>query len=418
MNVVLAKLALSSLLGVCILIILHPNIRKKFTSRNSFIFTYIISRIIPFVVLYIGLDYDGGSDLSFFYSYASDVLAGKLMYRDFWQPYSPLFSYVNAAALLLWNSPKAIIIVMMVGEVIALWLTKKLHLQSNYLYFNCYLLLPMSFVNNIIANQEDVLLWLFYAAFLLFFVNNKIFKSAIIYMLGIITTKVLFVFPLFVIPFRKKNQKKSLTLFALTGVVTLGCLLLIFGKDITAPLQLGELPFAPNMISVLNPFFDFNNSQLGLLNFVLIGMVLAGAVYIFYRLPKVQNKPGEILLYTTGFVVFYILLIVVHKNSLPNYWYIVSMPIAVFYLEFLSRSQLISFLLLNVIAAIYPSLWYNTGADWANNFLYLDVIFMAKYCIELLYLTLSLNVLFSIFQISRNKLVDHVDASNKGSQFI
>lgn len=81
-------------------------------------------RLLVFVVLYLVVNLTPTSDSVTYYAEAKSALAGGVVYRDFESTYGPLFTYMDAASVYLWNSPKSIILMAIVIELASfpLWL--------------------------------------------------------------------------------------------------------------------------------------------------------------------------------------------------------------------------------------------------------------------------------------------------------
>src|SRR5215813_6563332 len=81
-------------------------------------------RFTVFIALYLVAGVTPSSDNVVYYSEARSALAGGVIYRDFESAYGPLFAYMDAAAVYLWNSPKSIILVAIIVEIASfpLWL--------------------------------------------------------------------------------------------------------------------------------------------------------------------------------------------------------------------------------------------------------------------------------------------------------
>lgn len=128
MSVLLAKLALG-LGGAVLGAFLGSGERAYALSARRFdalaIALAVGSRLSLFVAVYVVLGAAAHSDvLGIYYPQALSALAGKLVHRDFPSSYAPLFPYVAALPLLVWHSPKAIILLAVLAEALALplWL--------------------------------------------------------------------------------------------------------------------------------------------------------------------------------------------------------------------------------------------------------------------------------------------------------
>lgn len=80
----------------------------------------IISRLAVFVALYAILGQSARMDVpAYYFPQAQAALSGQVPYRDFVSSYGPLFPYVSAIAVWFWPSPKAIVLLTILLEVIS-----------------------------------------------------------------------------------------------------------------------------------------------------------------------------------------------------------------------------------------------------------------------------------------------------------
>jgi hypothetical protein len=121
----------------------------------------VASRLLLFISLFIILGFSAQSDVTVYYTQAKAVRAGLVPYRDFPLSYAPLFPYINAAAVAVWDSPKSIVLLAVLFELAAfpLWLS-----ISNMLFSErearlatlLYVTSPVPIVNVCVAGQNQV----------------------------------------------------------------------------------------------------------------------------------------------------------------------------------------------------------------------------------------------------------------------
>lgn len=406
MSVVLGKLAISVFLSLVTILLLSKKekINGFFTSnsRLSIIGAWVGLRLLPFCIVYIGLNFAVKSDVIFFYDTAKLALDGLIVYRDFWQPYSPLFPYLNAITLAVVDSPKSIIFLMMVYELIAIYITKALFSnQYSVFYIVLYLALPAPFIFLIFGGQEDIFLWLFIALALWYYKKtNNALHIGLILGIGIVCTKILLIIPIALLLVFSKYRAKILAGLLIVGVPAMGIMLYLVGEKILAPLQLGDLPFAPNLVSILSPFIGGVQPQSKLLNWGGLLIILAGAFYYLKNL-----KPySEARLLVFAFILTNMITIVVHKNSLPNYLYTVLLPVIYFFGGVFKTKQWVLMILLNIIGAVHPSLWYYLGGKYYDSFSGLSLLNVLEYLLQLVYLGLCSYFVYFLSQLSSGKI--------------
>ena len=96
--------------------------------------------------------------------------------------------------------------------------------------------------------------------------------------------------------------------------------------------------------------------------------------------------------------------IVVHKNSLPNYLYTVMLPLIYFFGESFRSRQWVLIILLNVIGAVQPSLWYYLGGQYYDSFGSLSPLAMVEYILQITYLVFCIYFIHFISQILTDNL--------------
>ena len=104
MSVLLFKIAIAFLGSVVTIGLLRfRNLIDRINTRQQkpvLVLFFVLFRIVPFVIVYVLLQQTPRSDVPVFFDAAIEAMQGKIVYRDFWTPYSPLFPYVTT--LLLW----------------------------------------------------------------------------------------------------------------------------------------------------------------------------------------------------------------------------------------------------------------------------------------------------------------------------
>ncbi|WP_259014123.1 hypothetical protein [Emticicia fluvialis] len=402
MTVVLGKLAISLLLSLITTALLFWKEKlNDFIANNSqfaILGSWVLLRLLPFALVYWVLGYTVKSDVVFFYNTAKQALDGLIVYRDFWQPYSPLFPYFNALALAIIDAPESIIFLMMIYELLAVYVTRPLvNYRYSAFYIILYFSLPAPLIFLIFGGQEDIFLWLFIALALWCYkkYNNALY-AGIVLGIGIACTKILLIIPVILLLIFSKARLKLISGLLIIGIPAIAIMFYLAGVKILAPLQLGDLPFAPNLMSILSPFIGGFKPDNTLLNWGGLVIIIAVAAYCLRNL-----KPySESKLLIFAFILTNMITIIVHKNSLPNYLYTFLLPVIYFFGETFKPRQWALMILLNITGAVQPSFWYCLGGAYYNSFGSLSLMNWVEYCLQIVYLGVCIYFAYFINRIS------------------
>lgn len=326
---------------------------------------FVLCRIVPFALVYLFAAVEPHSDVPIFYESASHALLGEVVYRDFWSPYSPLFAYLTALPLAIWHSAKAIVLLMVAIEGLALWLTYRYYrpaagARAQWLAL-LYLVLPAPLVFCVLGGQEDIWMWAFAAGSLFLWRRYRSdFALGLWWGLALLATKALAVLIVIALFFWVPNRLRYAAGLIAIGVPALALMYGLTGNGFLTPLMFASMPFAPNIWTVLAPvtgdFMQYAGSlsTVGLLAILVFSAI--GAWHLRQRQVSYEQSLPILWLLCFGF------LMVVHKSSFSNYAFIYMMPLVFVLINWSSKGQLVWLLLLNTLAAVQPSLWYELGA--------------------------------------------------------
>ncbi|RIV18075.1 hypothetical protein DYU11_29400 [Fibrisoma montanum] len=271
---------------------------------------FVVFRLVPFVVVYLILDESPRGDVPFFYEKGANALQGGLVYVDFWSFHAPGFAYILALPLLIWHSAKAIVLLMLLGEWLTVHLTFRLYAarsgksaDESALSALLYWLQPAPLVICLLGGQEDIWLWLF--GLLSVLVLNRgqqpagqgWFRVGLVMAAALLCLKVTFAMILFPVFFLVRDKVRFVRALALVGIPALLGLYIIMGTAFLMPMQHGDLPFSPNLSTVLRPFLGFWMADVPLKTLNWIGLCLTLALLIatglsFRHLPYQQAFPA------------------------------------------------------------------------------------------------------------------------------
>lgn len=339
MSIVFAKLGISLFALVLAGVLLFS--KKRLTpwletkDTNGFLLmSWVMLRLIPFIIIYLIADFEPTSDVNGFWDEGSKASMGQIVYRDFWSPYSPLYAYFLGLWLKFWYSPKMIVLTMAAMDGVALWASRhffrSFQSKGDFLFKSLlYLLLPGSLVLCIIGAQEDVWMWLFVIlAYLLRERTVRVEWYAVVLAIGLLMTKAIFVLilvPLFIL---EKQKIRFLIPMIVIGILSLAILYPLVGWEFTQPLDEAQTLRAPNIPSILNPWF-YNEIGVGQKFWNWIGLAASVGLACLAAL-RLRNVDFRIML-SRVWVVLYATMMIVQQSAYSNYIFLFLIPL-VFYI--------------------------------------------------------------------------------------
>ena len=334
-------------------------------ARRLLLVTFVVCRLVPFIVVYLLMGLNPRSDVPVFYEAASHALRGEIVYRDFWSPYSPLFAYVTALPLLLWDSAKSVVFLMMAVEGLAWWLMYRFYRPRQgevaQLWAFLYLLLPGPFVFCVLGGQEDVWMWLFGVLSLWLWARNaNAFQLGLLMAVMLLVTKALAVLIAVALLCWVRRPVPYVVGLLAVGLPALVLLYALTGNGMLTPLMFANMPFAPNLPTVLAPVIGDFTPYAGWLSAAGLVAVLMVSAYGGWQLRRGGVSYDRAL--PILWVLCYGSMMFVHKSSFGNYLFIYALPLVVMLPDWKNVRPLIALLVLNVLAAVHPSLWWQMGA--------------------------------------------------------
>jgi hypothetical protein len=298
-----------------------------------------------------------------FHTWAQTAKEGYLVYKDFPAPYAPLFSYITAIPLFAYDHPNAILFLMVLIEIIILYFnfqyfSRKLNKFQSLYYSILYLCLPASFVLSVLSGQEDI--WMWGIILLTLIVAQKTENAlwiGISLAIGMLVTKVLFVFAIIIAFFLVNNKIKYLLGLALIGLPTLAILVYLGGDSFLLPIQEANNPRTPNIWSIINPFIEVYK-RIGIKNLNLIGLI---SNVLIISVLSLKAKIGKIP-FSKALPVIWIVsnlwLMFIQQSSLANYCYIFLMPMVFIFAKIENRKYLIATLLFSFACTVQAPIWW------------------------------------------------------------
>lgn len=393
MFVVAAKIIISLIcIGLVGLVMAFREVIEKWLAHYNdcwiLISAWFLTRLLPFFLIFIVLNFTPFSDLDGFYGQACEAVQLKMVYRDFACMYSPLFPYLNALALWFWMDKKAIILSMIVMEGLALWTTNQFYEnqvpKTERLYRSLiYLLLPGSLVLCVLGGQEDVWLWLMLiCAYLLWQRTQQVAWFGVGLVVGFMFTKAVFIL---IGPALLLLVSKPIKWLISATMVGLACLGILYHYTewlwLEQPLNEAATLRAPNLLSILNPlFFDRLHvgskfwNWLGLLSGVGLG------VWMAYRVRHL----GFVRAFSAVFVIIYATMMVVQQSAYSNYIFIFLLPLTFIWIDFRNKKEVVWFLGFNILSVVHPSIWWRLQSPYYRSpaAIFAEPIYVLDYLLQ------------------------------------
>ncbi len=388
MNIVLVKTVLSVVLLLAVGVVLWKKqfFLKFFTKKQPplwLVLGWMLFRLLPFVAVYLVAGFAPTSDVNGFWDEGSKASMGQVVYRDFWSPYSPLYAYYLGIWLKFWYDPRMIILCMTVMDALALWVSwyfYRSRLSDADFLFKAllYYLLPGSLALCALGAQEDVGMWLFVVlAYLLRQRTGRVEVYALVLALGLLLTKAILVLifvPLFIL---EKEKIRFLITMAVVGAVSLAILYPLVGWEFTQPLDEADTLRAPNIPSVLNPWF-FNKIGVGEKFWNWVGLLLSVGLGSWTAW-RWRNADFTTML-SRVWITLYATMMIVQQSAYSNYIFLFLIPLVLVVVDWEDKKQVLLLFVFNLLCVVHPSYWwrldmpkYLSPTDiWASHAFLLD----------------------------------------------
>lgn len=303
----------------------------------------------------------GRADLSdasgYYYPTAVEALGGKLVYRDFPSSYAPLFSYLGALCVALWNDPRVFCLVAIVLHALGLrvWLggatgrvdATALRRAAALVAVNGHLLV------NVLVGQNQTWVAAFVALSAALAWRGRAFASGAALGAGLASVKLLaIVFAASLWPAAARRVPWLLG-FALVTLGVYGAFA-IAGADVLMPLRVeGLLATSGNLAFLLSAFGLDPGGPAGLA-LTAAGAVL-GATIAWRALAKPPPNAARTL---TNTALVLLLLLLFSRKAYATYLVLALFPLCFMVASAARRRVRVAYLTLAVLAPIEPSLWF------------------------------------------------------------
>jgi Gpi18-like mannosyltransferase len=322
----------------------------------------LLSRLGVYVGIYFVLGQSVTADVAgAYYPEGKAILQGAVLYDEVQTSYAPLFPFIMAAIVLLWDSPKAIVLFAIILEAISLpfWIGAGRQLlgdattrMATMLYVTC----PIAVMNVALNGQNQVAISLVMAIALLLIVRRRDYLSGLVFGLSVAAVKLLGFLFAPVLWLLVERRWSWLAGFVVLPVVVYG-VCLAFGLDVLVPVRLqgmhvtaGNLPFFLSIFGL-----DMQDQTVRVLVTI---VVLLGLIIVFltaWALNAREAKGNLVHLVTLVLLTF----LVLSKKSYTSYLVLCLFALC---LSIASRPMgwraLVWFAVFSIVASIEPTLWF------------------------------------------------------------
>lgn len=253
-----AKLLLGILCTIAALFLLSQADRYTILSNSTFdkvaFSAFFVIRVGLYVAIFHFLGFVPRSDVVIYYDEARQVLAGKLPLVEIQTAYGPLFDWICASIIAVWNSAKALVLFSTIVEL----LTFPIWLRVGRAAFDevtvrraavLYIFNPVVIGSVVIDGQNQIWLSLLLALSLLAIISQRRVLSGIYLGLSVVAVKFLALLfaPILFLSARKRTN--WLLSFLIIPIIAYGVVLLLGGHPLdSAQVQVtdhssGNLPY-------------------------------------------------------------------------------------------------------------------------------------------------------------------------------
>ncbi len=323
---------------------------------------FLVSRVGLYVLLFFVLHLAPRGDIpAYYFPEASAAIHGALPYLDIPSSYAPLHPYMDGAAIWLWRSPLAIILLAILFEAVLLpvWLKLGRELfseQSVRTAAMLYIASPISLQFVAVDGQDNVIVALLLALAILSLAKKREAISGALVALGVVCIKFL---PLLYFPaFFLVAQRRVRWLFGSAGVLAVGYggFALLHVPLLYPLIREGDLKTASNLPYIIESISGSNISLRlsdGLLVVILV-VILALIALALRQASQVCRL--RILIF--GVAALTLALLAFSKKSWPPYLMYSLFPISLLVAEGSRRRlRLGAFAFFSVNAVVVHSFW-------------------------------------------------------------
>lgn len=333
-------------------------------SRRGFVLL-AASRLLLFGLVFLLLKIEPQSDVNFYYDQAKQVLAGKVPYRDFVTAYGPLFPYLSAGAVGLWDSAKSLVLLAILFELASfpLWLatgrlcfTEAEARSAAVLYiFN-----PIAILTTPIGGYNHVWLSFFLALSFWSLLRQRTILSGLAFGFGVVMVKFLSLLHAPVL-FLGSRQRFRWLFALLLPIITAYALIARHGRAALDNVKFHAFYLSSGNLPYFLTLFGLDIKKASVIEAInFIGVIILASVFIFFWLRLRVLTSRQMVLLASALM---FLLMLVSKKAFVPYLLIALFPICLAVASTANpRTAQLTFLSFSTLAAMEPSLWFR----WTN----------------------------------------------------
>ena len=327
-------------------------------------------RLVVFVGLYLVAGLTPTSDNVTYFAEAKAALGGGVIYRDFESTYGPLVTWMNAAAVYLWNSPKSIVLLAIFIELASfpLWLhlaRKTFDEKTARVASMLYVLSPVPFFTTGISGLNKSLGAAYLGLAILFLLRNRDGWAGFI--MGLAIPGVKFLMALFAPAAWVFSRKKIRFLIAFTvPLVGFYGVLFMLGADLMMPFKMqlnyqtsGNLPFFLGLLGldagspIVQRFFD---------------VITVGALAVIFLIHVFQTRTDQPAWLIHMCSIVGLAFILFSKKSYTTYLVLFYFPLCISVARnSFSLAAAAQFGIFNLVATLEPSLLFRWVLDFSTS---------------------------------------------------
>jgi len=362
--VLLGKFSIALLCGgLTILLLLHPGPQRLSPSQFTFFSMglLLLSRLAVFIGIFFVLGQDVTSDVAlFYYPNGLRLLEGEAIYRDIQSSYGPLFLYVIAGVLLVWNSAKAVLLFAILIEAISLplWLRAGRDIIGERVTRRAALLYvasPVPLLNVALNGQNQVWVSVLMALALCLMVRRNLI-SGVAHSMTLILVKLLGLLFAPALWLYAQRRFRWLIGFVAPLVIVYG-IFIALDLDVLVPVRLqGDLVTSGNVFYLMT--LAGLDLDVPTVRHLATGLLLGALVFVFLASwVRGDRRQTHQVFHLLTLILLTTLLL--SKKSYASYLVMAFFPLCI---TLASRPiriwSLLCFAAFGILAALEPSLWF------------------------------------------------------------